>query len=160
MRKGQIDKIRAVYEDHKTALFSYALSVTGNRCDAEDTVQAAILRVLRRTFLPHDIRAYLFRCIHNIAIDRWRKHQHCSSDELPELCDNRQKPLDSLLQERIWQSLNKRSSDEREVILLRTFDGMTFRQIASVRRQSINTIASFYRRGIAKMKQDFNEEML
>jgi RNA polymerase sigma factor (sigma-70 family) len=51
------------------------------------------------------------------------------------------------------------SNDEREVIALKVFDGMTFQQIADVREMSINTIASWYRRGMEKLRTLWMEEV-
>jgi RNA polymerase sigma-70 factor (ECF subfamily) len=42
--------------------------------------------------------------------------------------------------------------EQREVIVLRIFEGLSFREIAAVSGQSINTVASRYRYGIEKMR--------
>jgi RNA polymerase sigma factor (sigma-70 family) len=55
--------------------------------------------------------------------------------------------------------LGQLSEDERETIVLKIFDGMTFQEIADLRDASINTIASWYRRGMEKLKVLWMEEV-
>ena len=43
-------------------------------------------------------------------------------------------------------------ADQREVIHLHVFEGMTFQQVADTTGESINTIASRYRYAIAKLR--------
>ncbi len=52
----------------------------------------------------------------------------------------------------LYQALDQLSDDERESIVLKIHQGMTFREIAAVRGVSINTAASWYRRGLDKMR--------
>jgi len=49
--------------------------------------------------------------------------------------------------------------EEREVIILKAIDGLTFQEIANVCRTSINTVASRYRRGLEKLKGMLQEEL-
>jgi RNA polymerase sigma factor (sigma-70 family) len=56
------------------------------------------------------------------------------------------------------QLLTQLSEDERETIVLKVFDGMTFQEIADLREASSNTVASWYRRGMEKLKALWTEE--
>lgn len=57
--------------------------------------------------------------------------------------------------ERLLQTL---SEDERECITLKIYGSMTFKEIAAIRGVSINTAASWYRRGLQKLKTVFEKE--
>ena len=45
--------------------------------------------------------------------------------------------------------------DQREVLHLRVFEGMTFQEIANATGESINTIASRYRYALGKLREHF-----
>ena len=49
--------------------------------------------------------------------------------------------------------LSRLADDERETIVLKVFDNLTFKEIAQVRGVSINTAESWYRRGIQKLQK-------
>ena len=60
----------------------------------------------------------------------------------------------------IEELLNRMGADDREVVVLKAIDGLTFREIARITKTSINTIASRYRRGLEKLKHIVQEESL
>jgi RNA polymerase sigma-70 factor (ECF subfamily) len=60
---------------------------------------------------------------------------------------------------RIDQALAKVSYDQREVILLRLYGGMKFREIADLQDTSINTAKSRYNYGLKKMQSLLNGEV-
>jgi RNA polymerase sigma-70 factor (ECF subfamily) len=150
--ESRAECIRGAYTEHRDALYAYAVSLTRNHAAAEDIVQTAVLRLLKRPLLPRNLRAYLFRSVRNLVTDRWRRNAD-NGEALPELVDENQASLDPLLRDRLWHCLQMLSADERDVILLKTLDGMSFREIAAVRMRSVNTVASWYRRGIERMKE-------
>jgi RNA polymerase sigma factor (sigma-70 family) len=84
-------------------------------------------------------------------MDYRRKRSTCQSD-LFEWPGAKPEPLEKDLQEKLEGALAELSADERECIVLKIFDGMTLKEIAVVRGVSINTAASWYRRGLVKMK--------
>ena len=59
---------------------------------------------------------------------------------------------DPRLQSEMDDALRRLGADERECIILKVYTGLTFKEIAALRRVSINTAASWYRRGLEKMR--------
>jgi RNA polymerase sigma-70 factor (ECF subfamily) len=78
-RTSRADVMRVVYEDHRDALFSFALKKTdGDRESAEDVVQETMFRLWRRisrTDFDREVRPLLFTIARNILIDRHRARQ-------------------------------------------------------------------------------------
>ena len=128
-------RLRTFYLRHRQELFSYALSITRNRATAEEAVHTAFARLLEKPRTPLRLKAYVFRSVRNAAIDQWRE-ERAGNDAYLELAGR----PDTL------------SEDERECIVLKIHQGMTFREIATVRSVSINTAASWYRRGLERMR--------
>jgi len=147
-------RLRTFYLRHRQELFSYALSITRNRATAEEAVHTAFARLLEKPRAPIRLKAYVFRSVRNAAIDHWRKERagtdaYLELSSWPEGIPDRVVPGES---EALYQALDTLSDDERECIVLKIHQGMTFREIAALRGVSINTAASWYRRGLDKMR--------
>lgn len=142
------------YEQHRRELYTYALSLTGRRQTAEDAIHAAFCNVLRRGKTPRALRPYVFRCVRNVAIDEGRRAQRETRKEslfLPP-----EATCDLALQVRLEESMDALSDKERESVVLKVCDSLTLSEIAELRSVSINTAASWYRRGMEKLRRMMN----
>jgi DNA-directed RNA polymerase specialized sigma24 family protein len=54
-------------------LLHAAIALAGSRADAEDLLQAAVERLLRRRRHVDDLEAYLRRILYNLAADGWHR---------------------------------------------------------------------------------------
>ena len=154
---GRADNIGRFYEQHGRALFHYALSLTGDRAKAEDAVHGAIERLLARPLLPLRLRLYAFRCVRNAAVGAWRREEARRAD-LFELDALPAGSPDRARAERLEAALDQLGPDERETVVLKVFEDLTFREIASLRGVPANTAASHYRRGLEKLRHLCEED--
>lgn len=149
--------MRNCYTEYRQGLFTYALALTRNRATAEDAVHGVICRLLSRGKMPAEIRPYLFRAVRNAAVDDWRRTSGGGEPvfdlDSPVTGSSR---ADQALQ--LHQCLFRLGEDERETIVLKIYQGLTFREIGEVRGQSTNTAASHYRRGLKKIKVMLEED--
>lgn len=151
------EKVGRFYEQHRNGLYSYALSLTGDRARAEDAVHAAIEKLLTRPLLPLRIKLYAFRCVRNAAISAWRRDGARREPlfdfaALPAAAPDRDRA------EELATALATLGEEERETILLKVYEDLTFREIAAVRGVPANTAASHYRRGIEKLRTLCSED--
>jgi RNA polymerase sigma-70 factor, ECF subfamily len=154
-----IEAIRQFYEDHRQDLFTYALSHTGCAETAEDAMHTAFYRVLKRRRPPRELRPYIFRCVRNAAIDALRAGQRSPNGESMFDLPTTPSPEEDVHRRHLAeQMLEKLSDDERECVVLKVYSGMSFREIAAVKNVPQGTAASWYRRGIAKLRARFEEE--
>ena len=158
MRDGFYDEVRGFYEANRHSLFSYALSLAGDRAVAEDAVQAAILGLLRRGRLPSDARPYVFRCVRNAVVDGFRSSGRGDDPLLDETAALNGSP-DPVRIRLVEQCLGRLSDDERETLVLKLFSGLTLREIAAVHRRPLGTVAARYRRGLEKMRTILEEQV-
>lgn len=128
--------------------------MTGNRVAAEDAVHPAIQRLVRRPWLPRNLEPYAFRCVRNAAVDAWRANPNPEPEPLLQTDPTG----DPWLVEQVEAWLQQILPDERESIVLKIFDDLTFREIAQVKRTSINTVAAQFRRGLIKLRSLLQEE--
>ena len=151
-----------LYERHGERLFRYLLFRLGSPEDAEDVLQEAFCRFARydlRWRLVRDPRAFVTRVVRNEAnrflgrkLGRREGERMMASGEgsaFAAACAGPEEPGLALLLERA----DGLPGEQREAVYLKVFDGLTFREIASVCGVSVNTAASRYRYGIAKLRQ-------
>jgi RNA polymerase sigma-70 factor (ECF subfamily) len=162
MNAKDIEALRAFYVENRQQLYTYAVSLTKSREAAEDAIQGVFEKLLRGTALPHDLRPYVFRSVRNGALDGWRRAKvrldslfesavtvDATRPEAPP--SSRPDDLDTLLQQL--------SADERDAIVLKTYSGLTFQQIAEMREVPLPTVASWYRRGLEQLRSLLKEEL-
>jgi RNA polymerase sigma-70 factor, ECF subfamily len=156
MNQKFVEQLCQFYESNRQELYTYSLALTRNREAAEEAIHNAFQRLLRRGSAPAELRPYVFRCVRNAAMDDLRRTKGRESKLFvaPE-----EHTVDSNLRGELNALFDQLSNDERETIVLKVFDGMTFQEIATVREVSINTIASWYRRGMEKLRSLWMEEV-
>ena len=149
--------LREMYRDQRQELFTYALSFTRDPATAEDAVHSAFGRLLRRRRAPRDLRPYVFRCVRNAAIDERRARQR---EELRGsiFSGAAVTPEDTRLRLQVEEALDCLSPNEKDAVVLKIYSGLTFREIARMRRVPLQTAASWYRRGMERLKRDWTRE--
>lgn len=158
MRADEIDILRSQYELLRQELFTYALALTRSREAAEDVVQNVFRNVLKRARLPQDLRPYLFRAIRNAAMDEHRAHARAATIEsFLDLSGRRDNGHDPAVAQELESLLTQLNEQERECIVLKIYNGLTFNEIAEVCGVSINTASSWYRRGLEKLRAIIKE---
>jgi RNA polymerase sigma-70 factor (ECF subfamily) len=157
MQETFVEQLRCFYESNRRELYTYSLALTRNREAAEDAIHNAFQRLLCRGSAPTDLRPYVFSCVRNAAIDDLRQKKR-REDGIIDLPNDTNQGMARGLGAELPQLLTQLSEDERETIVLKVFDGMTFQEIADLREASSNTVASWYRRGMEKLKALWTEE--
>ena len=154
------------YREHRRGLFAVAYAITGVVEMAEDAVHDATVAVAKGTGVPRDFKAYLFRAVRNEALRslrRARSNERLSHDYVPQflLTASEDRPdLQAIAREEaaaLEQALFAIGSDEREIIVLRIYAGLPFREIAELLDVPLPTAASRYRRGIERMADELKE---
>lgn len=150
--------------------FRYARFLTDHNADAEDILQQALARLAAQPSLLQLVDspwAYFLKMVRNEAMRFHKKHQRqvplasatLAEISAPTLVDD---PLESAERNRLIQvALTNLPAEQAEVIILKFWEGMTFREIANVTSESQNTTASRYRYAITKLAsllRNFAEE--
>ena len=155
----EIDVLRLFYEKHRQELYTYALSITRCGDAAEDAIQRVFARLLEKGGLPEDLRPYLYKGLRNAAIDHLRRGQRSVDPEsLFDFSDGACSANHVQQKREAEQLLLRLPDDEREAIVLKIYSGFTFKEIGELMGVSINTAASWYRRGIERLRTVFRED--
>jgi len=151
-----------VYDDHAQAVFSFLLQFLRHDGDARDLLQELFVKLAQRPTLLDGVRAeraFLLRLAHNLAIDliRRRGAREKSSAELaadtPLLFAPTSDPDEQAFRDALTQALTELPQEQRTVMHLKLWEGLTFEQIAGLLQIPLNTAASRYRYGLDKMRE-------
>lgn len=155
-----INELYAIFAQKQRQLYVAALAITRERSSAEDSVHDALVAMASLSEKPENLEAYLFRTVRNKALhvikQRNRVDSNTDQDEFLDVeeCSASQKIFVSQIAER----MNKLDENSRQVLIMKLFADLTFKEIASIMQSPPNTIASWYRRGIEKLKEEVYEQ--
>jgi RNA polymerase sigma-70 factor (ECF subfamily) len=153
--------IERLYDDHAQALFAFLLNFTRDEADTRDLLQEIYVKLARSPELlraARDERAFLLRLAHNAAVDLMRrrgtraKHHEQFGAETVELFAQTADPDTAAFRSELAAALGELPPDQRAVVHLKLWEGLTFEQIAAALEIPLNTAASRYRYGLDKMR--------
>jgi len=167
----------ALVQAYSTRLYGYFYRQTGVSHDAEDLLQELFVRVVRMIGeYEHEGRfdAWLFRIATNLVRDRLRRAkttpaigqepglQGRGGDMLTQQPDLKSSdPGEGLYKaeqmDRLQSAIGQLSEAEREVILLRHFSQLSFRQIADLMDTPLGTALARAHRGLIRLRQLMEE---
>lgn len=146
------DWIGGLYDKTAAGLYRYALMILGDPAAAADAVQQVFVAVLRAP--DREIESgerYLRRAVRNecySTIRRWKRHP-AEAIVLEDLVADSEQPDERIA---LQQAISMLPPEQREVVHLKIFEGMTFQEIADLLDESANSIASRYRYAIEKLR--------
>ncbi|HVV71176.1 MAG TPA: RNA polymerase sigma factor [Verrucomicrobiae bacterium] len=156
---------------HRDEVFRYALTLLGNRADAEDAAQEVLLRLWNHLprLNPFNIRAWLFRTMRHYCLDQIRRRSNRAApllvddqvlDERPdEFAVNPSSAADSSLRlEHARQALLKLPEKLRSVFVLYEVNGLRYREIAETLEIPINSVKVYLSRARDRLSKLITEE--
>jgi RNA polymerase sigma-70 factor, ECF subfamily len=146
--------VAGVYAESGPRLYRYALMILADRQDAEDVVQQVFAAVLAKRTLPliDDVGAYFRTAVRNAAYSLLRQRRTArSAEEL--MLEPLVEGCSAAEQAALEQALRALPPEQREVVHLHVYEGMTFQEVANATAESINTVAARYRYALDKMRK-------
>lgn len=163
MRQGDDWAMSLLYDRYARLVFSLALRVLSDRDAAEEMVQEVFIKVWRRAgdFDPEraKLSTWIARIAHNQAIDEWRRRSHRPSLASPpqnESSADTVLPIDAVVadwdHQKIVRALGRIPHEQRQVIEMAYWDGLTHKEIAEKLGEPMGTVKTRIRRGMQKLK--------
>ncbi len=157
------DPLETLYRNHAPALFRFLIRLTGQEAEVKDILQEIFVRLARSPDLLQNVdspRSYLFRMAHRLAIDRARREETRQRyDEragqerdlhfTPPVVD----PDEAWRQKLLGDALSALPHEQKAVVLLKIWEGLTFAKIAEVLDIPADTAASRYRYALDKLRE-------
>jgi RNA polymerase sigma-70 factor (ECF subfamily) len=153
---------RVCFTSVAPGLLLFARQWVRSRADAEDIVQEAFVRFWRRNH-KIDNRALLYATVRSIALDRIRRDNRRARREAEAVSESQQavEPQFDLADEAqllLAAAVERLPHDQREVLVMKIWNELTFAEIASALGISQNTAASRYRYALAALKKIFQPQ--
>ena len=145
--------VAALYAQHGAALYRYALMILADRADAEDAIHQVFAALVSEPLRPPERpREYLWTAVRNAAYSLLR-HRRVVRDAghfilQPASADC--SPAERLALE---QALGQLAPEQREIVHLHVYEGLTFKEAAAATGESINTVAARYRYALEKLRK-------
>ena len=153
--------LERLYDEHAQALFAFLLNLTRNEQDTRDLLQELYVKLARQPALLkgiNDERAFLLRLAHNAALDLMRRrgarskyHERFGAEEIAAFAPGAD-PDQAAFAAELSAALAELPPEQRAVVHLKLWGGLTFEQIAAALDLPLNTAASRYRYGLDKLR--------
>lgn len=151
----------ALYESHSRRIYSYCLHQLGSREDAEDAMQTVFMnafKALQKGVVPQTETAWLFKIAENVCLSRrrstWRRGRIESAADfevIEEIVPGPSGRRDELIG--IEDALAAMPEQQRRVILLREWQGLSYKEIAEemeLSQAAVETLIFRARRSLAQ----------
>ncbi|MBU2526060.1 MAG: sigma-70 family RNA polymerase sigma factor [Bacteroidetes bacterium] len=159
-----------IIKKHQHKILAFIISKVYDRDVAEDIFQDTFVKVIKTLkggkyneegkFLP-----WVIRISHNLVIDHFRRNQRMPKfeakdrefDILEFLSDGTRNAESSMIKEQIHSDLTKMiqllPDDQREVLVMRLYKDLSFKEIAEVTGVSINTALGRMRYALINLRK-------
>jgi RNA polymerase sigma-70 factor (ECF subfamily) len=154
--------LERLYDEHSQALFAFLLNFTRSEADTRDLLQEIFVKLARQPNLLRGIRderGFLIRLAHNLAIDSMRRRgtreksyaQMAEESEL--IFASSENPDEEAFRKALSEALTDLPMEQRSVVHLKLWEGLTFEAIAETLEIPPNTAASRFRYGLDKLRE-------
>jgi RNA polymerase sigma factor (sigma-70 family) len=172
---GNGQSIEILINRHRRRVYTYILLIVKKQALAEDIFQDTFIKVIKSLNEGKyqdngKFISWVTRIAHNLIIDHFRKERQLKTVS-EEDCDvslfNNQKLCDTNIEDVIVENqihsdlrrlINELPEDQKEVILLRHYAGLSFKEIADMTDVSINTALGRMRYALINMRRLIEEK--
>ena len=143
-----------LYDTYGAALYRYAVILLADAAAAEDVVQQVFTTILRLQPRMVDEAHYLRRAVRNECYSHLRRMRKRS--EVGDTGTLIEPVVGSVFSEEslaLERAIRELPPEQREVIYLHVFEGLTFQEVATRLEESINTVAARYRYALERLRQ-------
>lgn len=175
--KGEQSCFNQIIHRHKNKVFAYISLYIRDQALAEDIFQDTFMKVIQSVKKGRyqdngKFISWVMRIAHNLIIDHFRRVKQMntiSNNEYESDLFNSRKLSDStiednLIRRQIQKDVRKMISclpdDQREVVILRHYAGLSFKEIADITNVSINTALGRMRYALINMRKIMEEKKI
>jgi len=175
-KSGDVNALNQLIERYKDKIYTSIYMLLKDKYLAEDMFQNTFIRVIdtirggnyneEGKFLP-----WVIRIAHNMCLDHFRKVKRSPSiksadgeTNLDALLDNSQSAETKIekrqTHDKVRRLVDLLPHDQREVIVLRHYAGLSFKEVANMTNCSINTALGRMRYGLINLRRMIDEKQI
>ena len=160
-RQGDDDAGHQLQKLYRTTLVRFAHRYLGDMHDAEDAVQDVFANILTSRAEPQEFRLWVYRIARNVCLNRLRSTGRRKDGLLLstafDVAAEKTGALTGIIRAEDAAELNatldKLSEAQREVLVLRHFEGLDREEIASVLELPVSVVKSRLFEGVNRLRQ-------
>ncbi|MCD4784306.1 MAG: sigma-70 family RNA polymerase sigma factor [Candidatus Eremiobacteraeota bacterium] len=156
-REGDLSALGVLYDRYSGPLYGYLMRITGSREEADDILQDTFCKLIEKLERYHPrgkFKSYIFRIAHNLAIDNLRKRRFredgdmehyekrittCAANPGISPKDPAQEVVEREIVEKLKSAIDKLPDEQKQVLIMKHYSGMKFREIAEAMEIPLNT---------------------
>lgn len=155
---GEEEALASLYEQTKSAVYGFALSILKNRADAEEIMQDTFLAVDANADRYQPVgspMAWILTIARNLAYGRLRRAKwEAAEEDIPEEAEDTTGLSEQTENRMILQTaLQVLGDEERQIVMLHAVSGLKHREIAQLLGLSLSGTLSKYHRALAKLQK-------
>ncbi len=175
--QGDQSSIEVLINRHKNKVFTYIILIVKNQSLAEDIFQDTFIKVIKSLKEGKykdngKFVSWVIRIAHNLTIDHFRKEKQIntySNEDYEADIFNSRKLSENTIEDIMVESqiikevrllIDELPEDQKQVILLRHYGGLSFKEIAEQTDVSINTALGRMRYALINMRKLIEEKNL
>lgn len=173
--EGDQDSLEVLIKRHKNRVYTYIVLIVKNHALAEDIFQETFIKVIKSLQEGKykdngKFISWVMRIAHNLIIDHFRKEKQMSmvsNDDSEFSVFNSKKFAEETVEDMlvfnqicndVRSLIDELPDDQKQVVLLRHYGGLSFKEIADQTNVSINTALGRMRYALINLRKIINEK--
>ena len=159
--EGDTNSFNLLVWQWEKPIFNYIYRLVGDADEAMDLCQESFMKAFRELGSLKDrdrFSSWLYRIAHNVCYSRFRKDSGKTFVRLESDLGTKPLPIENRLA--VEKALRGLPDDQREVVVLKVFQGMKFEEIAAVQGAPVSTVKSRLYMSFKKLKSILSSEPL
>jgi RNA polymerase sigma-70 factor (ECF subfamily) len=161
-RRANEARLASLYEEYYDKIARYAYVHIGNRTEAEDIAGDVFLKALESLGSYQErgipMQAWLFRIAHNLVVDHLRKTTKrrtvpIETVQIATDVDPVTTAEKNIEVERVTKAMEQLTKEQREVLGLRFFGGLTSKEAGSILNKRDGTVREMQRAAMEKLRK-------
>jgi RNA polymerase sigma-70 factor (ECF subfamily) len=159
-KQGRHDGFAQIVELYASRLYGYFYRLSGNAEVSNDLLSEVFVKLVEKigTYKSGAFDLWLFKIATNTFYDHLRQQQRQKKlldSHRQQLEDEKDtgRPSDDDAIYRLQGSLGRLDEQTRELIVLRYYSDLSFKEIAQMRKEPLGTVLSKVHRGLAKLRE-------
>lgn len=152
--KTSKDSLCTLYNMFKKSVFAVAFSITGDYHLSEDCVTETFIRltqVKRFSAKNGDGKGFILTIARNVALELRRRYKkECVSFIIQSYGEADRTVEDSIFLNQLMKNLNDK---QKQIVVLKCYSDLTFREIASIMKCPETTVKSRYKKAIEILQE-------
>lgn len=145
VQKGDREAYQEIVVQHMRSAYYVALAFVHNHQDALDLSQEAFIKAFRkikkfdtkRPFFP-----WFYRILKNLCIDHYKHRRRLNEVPLENVRVLEVEHEDREMKKALWKGIDELPDEQKEIIVLRYFQQLSYQEIAEILDKPIGTVMS------------------